>query len=97
MLPTVEGGYWQDERWTKSGAGDQVLPASPSDRSQGDGQSVIRGVLQKDAFLVFRALCRLSIRSSDSAAATDLSAARGKVGFGGEKSKGHIIWFNQTR
>ena len=64
--------------WPEAG-GDDGPPATPSGRSQADGQSVIRGVLQKDAFLVFRALCRLSIRSSDSAAATDVSAARGKV------------------
>jgi hypothetical protein len=37
-------------------------------------------VLQKDGFLVFRALCKLSIRTSDSATVSDPTAIRGKVG-----------------
>ncbi|GFH25081.1 brefeldin A-inhibited guanine nucleotide-exchange 2-like, partial [Haematococcus lacustris] len=36
-------------------------------------------VLEKDAFLVFRALCKLSIRTSDTATAQDPTAVRGKV------------------
>ncbi|KAG2485588.1 hypothetical protein HYH03_015653 [Edaphochlamys debaryana] len=36
-------------------------------------------VLQRDAFLVFRALCKLSIRTNDTTAATDPTAVRGKV------------------
>lgn len=36
-------------------------------------------VLQKDAFLVFRALCKLSIRTADASSGTDLTAIRGKV------------------
>lgn len=36
-------------------------------------------VLQKDGFLVFRALCKLSIRTSDSATVADPTAIRGKV------------------
>lgn len=40
-------------------------------------------VLQKDAFLVFRALCKLSIRTSDTATVQDPTAARGKVRAGG--------------
>jgi brefeldin A-inhibited guanine nucleotide-exchange protein len=37
-------------------------------------------VLLKDAFLVFRALCKLSIRTSDSVTVADPTAVRGKVG-----------------
>lgn len=40
------------------------------------------GLLLKDAFLVFRALCKLSIRTSDSATVQDPTAVRGKVGHG---------------
>ncbi|EFJ50436.1 hypothetical protein VOLCADRAFT_80189 [Volvox carteri f. nagariensis] len=36
-------------------------------------------VLQRDAFLVFRALCKLSIRTNDSATSNDPTAVRGKV------------------
>lgn len=36
-------------------------------------------ILQKDAFLVFRALCKLSIRTSDSATMSDPTAVRGKI------------------
>jgi hypothetical protein len=36
-------------------------------------------VLQKDAFLVFRALCKLSIKTADASSGTDLTATRGKV------------------
>lgn len=39
-----------------------------------------RALLLKDAFLVFRALCKLSIRTSDSVTITDPTAVRGKVG-----------------
>ena len=45
---------------------------------QEEGSSV--GVmLQRDAFLAFRALCRLSMRSADSATGLDPPALRGKV------------------
>lgn len=37
------------------------------------------GVLQKDAFLVFRALCKLSISTSAEAVVLDSAAVRGKV------------------
>ncbi|KAK9829453.1 hypothetical protein WJX72_005963 [[Myrmecia] bisecta] len=39
----------------------------------------VQTVLQKDAFLVFRALCKLSIRTSESSSGTDVTAVRGKV------------------
>ena len=35
--------------------------------------------LQKDAFLVFRALCKLSVRASETATGTDMTAIRGKA------------------
>ena len=41
----------------------------------------IESILAKDAYLVFRALCKLSIRSSDNSAAGDLTVLRGKVHF----------------
>jgi len=39
----------------------------------------VAALLAKDAFLVFRALCKLSIRTADSAAHADLTALRGKA------------------
>lgn len=39
----------------------------------------ISAVLAKDAFLVFRALCKLSTRSSESSTGADPTAIRGKV------------------
>ncbi len=39
----------------------------------------MEAALQKDAFLVFRALCKLSVRASETAAGTDMTAIRGKV------------------
>lgn len=36
-------------------------------------------VLAKDAFLVFRALCKLSIRTADATTHTDFTALRGKA------------------
>jgi brefeldin A-inhibited guanine nucleotide-exchange protein len=36
-------------------------------------------LLHKDAFLVFRALCKLSIRTSDLVTVSDPTAVRGKV------------------
>lgn len=49
-------------------------PGGPAEAKQW-----MAGVLSKDAFLVFRALCKLSIRSSESAAGADPTAVRGKV------------------
>ena len=53
-------------------------------------------VLAKDAFLVFRALCKLSIRSSESSTGTDPTAVRGKVRFlttSLSKYMGPPIWY----
>lgn len=42
-------------------------------------QFQMESTLQKDAFLVFRALCKLSVRASETATGTDMTAIRGKV------------------
>jgi brefeldin A-inhibited guanine nucleotide-exchange protein len=42
-------------------------------------QVTVASQLQKDAFLVFRALCKLSIRSTDSAPGSEITTIRGKV------------------
>jgi brefeldin A-inhibited guanine nucleotide-exchange protein len=39
----------------------------------------LASVLQKDAFLVFRALCKLSIRSADATSASEVTTLRGKI------------------
>jgi brefeldin A-inhibited guanine nucleotide-exchange protein len=44
-----------------------------------DGGGGLAATLQKDAFLVFRALCKLSTRSPDAAPASELATVRGKV------------------
>eukprot|EP00879_Flechtneria_rotunda_P009955 GHRR01010411.1.p1 GENE.GHRR01010411.1~~GHRR01010411.1.p1 ORF type:complete len:1258 (+),score=566.72 GHRR01010411.1:286-4059(+) len=43
------------------------------------GLSPVASVLLKDALLVFRALCKLSIRTSDSVTVSDPTAVRGKL------------------
>lgn len=47
--------------------------------SSGQAGSTGSSLLAKDAFLVFRALCKLSIRTSDSVTVSDPTAVRGKV------------------
>ena len=42
-------------------------------------QFQMEATLQKDAFLVLRALCKLSVRASETATGTDMTAIRGKV------------------
>jgi len=39
----------------------------------------LQSVLEKDAFLVFRALCKLSIRSADASPASEVTTLRGKI------------------
>lgn len=51
-------------------------------------QMTVASQLQKDAFLVFRALCKLSIRSTDAAAGSELTTIRGKV-------RGHLLVVQQ--
>jgi brefeldin A-inhibited guanine nucleotide-exchange protein len=54
--------------------GQPVVTTPQSARTQ-----ALDPVLQKDAFLVFRALCKLSIKTADASSGTDLTATRGKV------------------
>ncbi|KAL0051487.1 hypothetical protein WJX82_008426 [Trebouxia sp. C0006] len=61
-------------------------PALPSEKQpyqapklSATAQFQMEAALQKDAFLVFRALCKLSVRASETAAGTDMTAIRGKV------------------
>jgi hypothetical protein len=57
------------------------------------------GLLLKDAFLVFRALCKLSTRTSDSATVQDPTAVRGKVrGASGGAARGaRPVWCRLCR
>lgn len=51
--------------------------------SEGGGRQLsMAAQLQKDAFLVFRALCKLSIRSTEAAPGSEITTVRGKVGGG---------------
>jgi hypothetical protein len=54
------------------------LGADPSASASGRQLSVA-AQLQKDAFLVFRALCKLSIRSTEAAPGSEITTIRGKV------------------
>ena len=64
----------------KSQDGAEASAAASSPPQQSPPQPVpIEVTLQKDAYLVFRALCKLSIRSSDNSASADLTVMRGKV------------------
>eukprot|EP00891_Asterochloris_glomerata_P002829 jgi/Astpho2/2829/e_gw1.00050.8.1_t len=56
----------------------EVVPAANPNKAPA-APSAADGILQKDAFLVFRALCKLSVRSSETATGTDPTAVRGKV------------------
>lgn len=62
--------------------GDMASMMSETTSAYGGGHEPVLTVasqLQKDAFLVFRALCKLSIRSTDSAPGSELTTIRGKV------------------
>lgn len=59
---------------------DTDLPSeAQSGGAGGPAISELDIVLQKDAFLVFRALCKLSIRSADASTGSDVTTMRGKV------------------
>lgn len=64
-------------------ASDQTFAAHAGEpgggSSGGPRQLSVAAQLQKDAFLVFRALCKLSIRSSDAAPGSEVTTIRGKV------------------
>ena len=55
------------------------VPSQQAPRLSATAQAQMEAALQKDAFLVFRALCKLSVRASETAAGTDMTAIRGKV------------------
>lgn len=59
---------------------DKALPPRQVPKLSASGQVQMEAALQKDAFLVFRALCKLSVRASETATGTDMTAIRGKVG-----------------
>ena len=54
-------------------------PAHQAPKLSASAQVQMEAALQKDAFLVFRALCKLSVRASETATGTDMTAIRGKV------------------
>lgn len=65
---------------SQSSAASTEHAAAPAAAGAAATVSQGRALLLKDAFLVFRALCKLSIRTSDSVTITDPTAVRGKVG-----------------
>eukprot|EP00798_Chlamydomonas_sp_ICE-L_P027640 gene27640-7278_t len=73
-----QGGAAQTEGSTPTEGGGSQANLDPSNVSSHTEESV-SAMLQKDAFLVFRALCKLSIRTSDEATVKDPTAVRGKV------------------
>jgi brefeldin A-inhibited guanine nucleotide-exchange protein len=66
-----------------AGAGGSQVPKQELSRlgstAATGGANQGRALLLKDAFLVFRALCKLSIRTSDTVTVSDPTAVRGKV------------------
>ncbi|PSC72251.1 brefeldin A-inhibited guanine nucleotide-exchange 2-like [Micractinium conductrix] len=71
-------------RATSSAAGDLASHGSETTQGiSGDASSgkqlSVPAQLQKDAFLVFRALCKLSIRSTEAAPGSEITTIRGKV------------------
>ena len=71
-LPAAEQAHAQPQMLN------EVVPAANASKALA-APPAIDGILQKDAFLVFRALCKLSVRSSETATGTDPTAVRGKV------------------
>lgn len=58
----------------------EASAASTGGAVPGAGDPNVALALQRSAYLVFRALCKLSIRSVDGGGGTDATTARGKVG-----------------
>lgn len=58
-------------------------PTSTAGPAAAAANGSVTAPLLKDAFLVFRALCKLSIRTSDTVTVSDPTAVRGKVRGGG--------------
>lgn len=67
---------WRDK--TETGSSLSFSLASQNDAAKSDSKTV-ESTLQKDSFLVFRALCKLSIRSMDNTPGSDLTTIRGKI------------------
>ena len=74
LPPPISTRAASDERGPQGAA--TPLHAAPDTAFKA---AAMDAVLQKDAFLVFRALCKLSIRTADASSGTDLTAIRGKV------------------
>lgn len=52
---------------------------SIADNKSSHPKATLHGALQKDAFLIFRALCKLSIRTADGSSAGEAAVLRGKA------------------
>ncbi|KAG2437305.1 hypothetical protein HXX76_005962 [Chlamydomonas incerta] len=84
-VPTVTAAAAAPVAPAASAAGAGAVAGSGKASDGGSGVPVVAdaasrtAVLQRDAFLVFRALCKLSIRTNDATSANDPSAIRGKV------------------
>lgn len=88
--PSPLGGEGQPSPGPSSHAGEgfgaAYAPSGTSDHTSGHAaleaaskQLSMPAQLQKDAFLVFRALCKLSIRSTEAAPGSEVTTIRGKV------------------
>ena len=89
------GGEGQASPGPSSQAGEGLggagyAPSGTSDHTSGHAaleaaskRLSVPAQLQKDAFLVFRALCKLSIRSSEAAPGSEVTTIRGKVRLAG--------------
>lgn len=60
---------------------DKALPPRQGPKLSASAQVQMEAALQKDAFLVFRALCKLSVRASETVTGTDMTAIRGKASY----------------
>jgi len=73
---TVDSGTDTDAASEVIGAGAAMASMNGGAASNTSG---LASVLQKDGFLVFRALCKLSIRSADATSASEVTTLRGKI------------------
>ncbi len=83
--PEAQQQLQQQQQQQAGGEGGAPAPLGVDATGEGEGQGehgavestdTRTAVLQQDAFLVFRALCKLSTRTSDTAAVQDVTAAR---------------------
>lgn len=101
-VPASLGGEGQPSPGPSSHAGEGFggagyAPSGTSDLTSGHAaleaaskQLSMPAQLQKDAFLVFRALCKLSIRSTEAAPGSEVTTIRGKVRQAGACSHAEI-------